>query len=254
MRVLVFDIETAPKKAYVWQFWKQNIGLNQLIGYGYVMSIAYKWLGEDEIFYLENRTEDDRELVEKFSHVLESADMAIAHNCLGFDIPVLRSRAVIHGIAPWSPVKIIDTLRIAKREFRFDSNKLEYIAKVLGVEEKDQHKEFPGFELWAECMAGNPKAWKEMRLYNVQDVITLEQVYLKLRPWATNHPNVMVNKDSEEHACPKCGGTHLHRRGYQYTNTGKYQRYQCTDCGGWSRTRYTENTKEVRKSLLTNAV
>ncbi|MEL7422985.1 MAG: ribonuclease H-like domain-containing protein, partial [Bacteroidota bacterium] len=148
----------------------------------------------------------------------------------------------------------IDTLRIAKREFRFDSNKLEYIAKVLGVEEKDQHKEFPGFELWAECMAGNPKAWKEMRLYNVQDVITLEQVYLKLRPWATNHPNVMVNKDSEEHACPKCGGTHLHRRGYQYTNTGKYQRYQCTDCGGWSRTRYTENTKEVRKSLLTNAV
>ncbi|MEL7423487.1 MAG: hypothetical protein AAFN81_10880, partial [Bacteroidota bacterium] len=102
MKVLVFDIETSPKKAYVWQFWKQNIGLNQLIGYGYVMSIAYKWLGEDEIFYLENRTEDDRELVEKFSHVLESADMAIAHNCLGFDIPVLRSRAVIHGIAPWS--------------------------------------------------------------------------------------------------------------------------------------------------------
>ncbi len=156
MRVLVFDIETAPKKAYVWQFWKQNIGLNQLIGYGYVMSIAYKWLGEDEIFYLENRTEDDRELVEKFSHVLESADMAIAHNCLGFDIPVLRSRAVIHGIAPWSPVKIIDTLRIAKREFRFDSNKLEYIAKVLGVEEKDQHKEFPGFELWL-------SAWQVIR-------------------------------------------------------------------------------------------
>lgn len=254
MKILILDLESAPKKAYVWQFWKANIGTNQLLGYGYLMSAAYKWLGDDEVHYLESRTEDDSELVYELSRVLNEADIVIAHNAKKFDMPLLRARAVINRIEPWSPVKVIDTLFDAKKEFRFDRNTLEYLALIFGVEEKLKHKNFPGFELWAECIAGNEEAWKEMKEYNIQDVVTLEQVYLRMRPWLSGHPNVGVYEDKEEHVCPKCGSVHVHKRGFYFTNVGKYQRYRCTDCGGWSRSRYTEKPLEARKNLLANAI
>lgn len=254
MKIVSIDIETAPKKAFIWRFWKENISTKQLIENGYIMSMAWKWLGQDNVHYAETRTEDDRELVEEISAVLNEADLVIAHNGDRFDIPMIRTRAVTHGMQPWSPHKVIDTLKVAKREFRFEKNTLEHIAYSLGVDAKGAHKEFPGFELWAECILGNEKAWEEMKKYNIQDVEVLEQVYLKMRPWMTNHPNIAVNGDFTEYVCPKCGSKHVHKRGHYFTNVGKYQRFQCQDCGGWGRSRYTENEIEVRKALLTNAV
>jgi len=40
-----------------------------------------------------------------------------------------------------------------------------------------------GFELWIKCMAGDAKAWKEMKEYQIQDVNLLIDLYEKLRPW-----------------------------------------------------------------------
>ncbi len=137
---------------------------------------------------------------------------------------------------------------------RFDRNSLPYLAEYLGVEEKEGHKEFPGFELWSECIKGNPAAWREMKKYNIQDVTTLEQVYLKLRPWIRNHPNVGVFEEKARPVCPKCGSEHIQFRGYTVTNVGKYRKFQCNDCGGWARTRFTEYDKEKRKALVINAV
>jgi predicted transcriptional regulator len=30
-RILILDIETAPNRAYVWRFWRQNVYLDQII-------------------------------------------------------------------------------------------------------------------------------------------------------------------------------------------------------------------------------
>jgi hypothetical protein len=52
-----------------------------------------------------------------------------------------------------------------------------------------------------------------MRRYNIRDVVALEPLYLKLRPWIEGHPNVAVYSDSDEVACPKCGSTKLKLNG-----------------------------------------
>ena len=245
MKVLILDIETAPKVALVWRFFKENISPKQVKAHGHIMSFAAKWLGENGIVYHENRKENDRKIVSKLCELLDQADMVVAHNGEEFDLKQIRGRALANGIKPPSPVKIIDTYKIAKREFGFGSNSLEYLTNVLNTDvKKGGHKKFPGFELWLECLRGNEEAWEELKEYNIQDVISLEQVYMKLRAWDTRHPNLAVyNEEAQTPVCPKCGGTHIQYRGYAYTSVGKFHKLQCQDCGGWSRTRYTLRKK-----------
>lgn len=91
-----------------------------------------------------------------------------------------------------------------------------------------------------------------MREYNIRDIVALEELYLRLRPWATNHPSMAVYADTDVPVCPKCGGKHLQYRGFAYTSTAKYHRLQCQDCGGWTRTRYTLLPKN--ENLMVNQV
>lgn len=251
-KILIIDIETAPKLAYVWRFFKENIGAKQVKEHGHIMSFAAKWLGSDDIYYYENRKADDLPIVRELWKFLDEADIIVAHNGDRFDLPQICSRLLVHGYHPPSPYKTVDTCRVARKEFGFPSNSLEYLAKVLGCTEKKAHKNFPGFELWLECLRQNDAAWEEMKEYNIQDIDTLEEIYLKMRPYIRNHPNVGVFSGEEDCMCPKCGSTRIHWRGYAYTNVGKYPRFQCQDCGGWGRGRYTENTIDKRKSLGTN--
>ena len=251
-KVLIFDIETMPHVAYVWQFWKQNIGHNQVHEHGYIASFAAKWLGEDDVFYYENRTGDDKEIVTRMFQLFEEADIVVAHNAKRFDVPTVLGRGIIHGLNPPAPFKIVDTLLVARAKFRFPRNTLAFIADALGCAPKLDHGKFAGFELWLQCMKQNDEAWAEMQTYNIQDVATLEEVYLKLRPWMNNHPNVAVMEEKEEPVCPKCGGKHLHRRGYFVTNAGKYAKLQCQTCKGWCSERTNVLKKEVRKPLLKN--
>jgi hypothetical protein len=253
-KILVLDIETTPNLAYVWRFFKENVGAKQVLEHTEIMSYAYKWLGEDEVFYYDTQFTSEKNILPPLMEALDAADLVIAHNGNKFDLPTIQGRALVAGLKPPSPYKTVDTLLVARYEFNFPSNSLEYLSTILGVDQKDSHKNFPGFELWAECMKGNPAAWEEMRIYNIQDVISLEQIYLKMRPWMRRHPNVGVFEDLEGPTCPKCGSSHIHFRGYAHTNVGRYHRFQCNDCGGWGRTRTTIYPKELNKNLTVNAV
>lgn len=253
-KILLLDIETAPKVALVWRFYKENISPKQVLEHGHIMSFAAKWLGSDKVIYQENRKEDDSAIVAALVDLFDQADVVVAHNGDRFDFPQVMARALVHGIRPPSPYKVVDTVKVARKEFSFGSNSLEYLANVLGCTPKKAHKKYPGFELWLECLRKNEDAWKELRDYNIQDLIVLEEIYLKMLPWMRHHPNVAIFGDNDGFACPKCGSSHIQRRGYAYTNAGKYHRYQCITCGGWGRTRYTVLDKEERAALLTNAV
>ena len=252
-KILTFDLETAPNLAYVWGAWKQNVSLTQTVGKGYLLSFAAKWLHSDEIIYEENRTDNDKDLVQKMIDLMDEADIVVAHNGNKFDIPTVNARAAVHGIDPPSPYKSVDTLAVAKRYFRFTQNTLAYLTNAFGVTEKLKHKKFPGWELWVECLKHNDEAWKEMKEYNIQDVISLEELYLRMRPWISNHPNIGVFDELEVPVCPKCGGKHVHYRGYYNTNVGKYRKFQCQDCKGWGRTRFTEYPRHLSRKLITNA-
>ncbi len=140
----------------------------------------------------------------------------------------------VHNMPPYSPVRIIDTYLTARRFFGFTSNKLAWLSKYLAPSKKSDHREFPGIELWIECLKDNPRAWRAMRLYNAQDVVSDEQVYLRIRPWIENHPNLVTYTDSDVARCPKCTSTRLLSNGYRVNQTGRYRRLQCQACGGWA--------------------
>ncbi|MAQ19389.1 MAG: hypothetical protein CMN30_31895 [Sandaracinus sp.] len=243
-KILIIDIETAPNIAYVWGAWKQNIGQNQWKQKAHIMSFAAKWLGEEGVFYEENRTSDDSRIVKTMFDLLDEADIAVAHNGRKFDFPTIIGRGLVHGYAPPSPYHVVDTLDTARREFRFTNNTLANLTQELGILEKGGHKKFPGFELWLECLRGNEEAWDEMREYNIRDVEALEELYLRLLPFMKSHPNV-VRGEKEGVFCPKCGSDNIQWRGYYYTKAGMcYKRFQCMDCGGWGRVRHSE--KDIR--------
>lgn len=254
-KILYIDIETAPKIAYVWRFWKENVGAKQVIDHGHIMSFSAVWNNDDYCAYAENRRDDDDAITADLIKLLDEADIVIGHNVDRFDCATINGRALVLGIKPPSPYKTVDTYQVAKKKFKFESNSLEYLAKVLGCEnQKLAHGKFPGFELWLQCLKGNDEAWDEMRKYNVADTFTVRDVYKKMRPWVDQHPNLGVYAEGDEPVCPKCGGKHLQRRGYAYTQVSKFQRFVCLDCGGWSRTRFNEYDKGKRKQLIVNAV
>ncbi len=254
MKILSFDIETAPLKGYFWRIWKENIGVNQIIDEWYILTWAAKWLDSDEVIYdslhLHGDLYDDTPILHSLHSLLDEADVVVAHNGNKFDVPKINTRFLKAGLAPPSPYKQIDTFQVAKRNFAFTSNRLDSLAKYLEIGGKI---DTGGFELWSRCMNGDVKAFEEMSEYNIQDVRLLEEVYLRLRPWIKNHPNTGAYLDEAKPVCPKCGSTHLHNRGFAYTQVGKYQRYQCQSCGGWSRGRFTVRDKEQAKGLITNA-
>lgn len=257
-KILTLDIETAPLESYHWGLFDQNIGLDQIAIEWTILSYAAKWLDEDKVIYKSTggkgaaKVRDDSELLKGLWGLLDQADIIIAQNGVQFDIKKINARLLMKGFGPYSPVKVIDTLQIAKKHFGFTSNKLAWMSEHLTKTKKSEHKQFPGFELWEECLKDNPKAWKEMELYNCKDVLSTEELYLKLRPWMENHPNIANYNPLEKMLCPKCGSDKVQKRGKALTQTGEYHRFQCGACGGWSRSRYTLNTKNKRTTLLSN--
>ena len=232
MRILLLDIETTPNLAFVWGLWDQNVALNQLVVSTEMLCYAAKWYGESGVYYGSTQNTSTKKMLSGIHKLLDEADAVIHYNGTRFDIPHLNREFIENGYAPPSPYKEIDLLTTAKRKFKFPSNKLEYVSKALGVGSKFKHN---GFELWVGCMKGDKDSWKTMEQYNIQDVILLEQVYEKMKPWVKSHANYSLFNATTNAVCPKCGGIHLQKRGMYYTLASQYQRYQCKSCGAWSK-------------------
>ena len=259
-KILLVDIETAPMLGYIWGLWDNNVALNQLHTDWYVLSWAAKWLGapDEELMYQDQRNSpdimDDSILLNGIWHLLNESDIVIGQNSKRFDTKKLNARFILNGYSPPAKYRQIDTLETAKRRFAFSSNKLEYLTEKLCTKNKKlKHKKYPGFELWRACMQRDLEAFDEMKDYNKVDVLALEELYLIFRPWMDNHPNLNVYIEGPELVCHKCGSDSLHKRGFAYTNLGKYQKWRCI-CGSETRDRVNLLTKEKRTSLQANIV
>jgi DNA polymerase elongation subunit (family B) len=252
-RVLIYDIETAPLLGYCWSLWDNNIGLNQIHSDWHVLSWAAKWMGEEDVYYEDQRNvknvEDDKELLQGIWKLLDECDFVITQNGKKFDQKKLNARFVIHGMKPPSTYRHIDVLQIAKAQFGFTSNKLEYMTKTLCKKyKKSGHAKFSGFELWSECLRGNIEAWSEMEDYNILDILSLEELYSIISPWDGKLPNFAVYDDE-----PSDNGEWV-KEGFVYSNLGKYDRYRNTLTGQQRRGSINLLSKEKRDSLLRNIV
>lgn len=248
-RIALIDIETSPILGYAWQMYETNIlGVVRPVN---VLCMGWKWLGEKKVNIraqfdypgYKGGIVDDKALVTDLWKVLDEADVVIAHNGDSFDIKILNARFVANGLNAPSDYKSVDTLKVAKKYFKFNNNSLNELGQYL-----KEGKKAPtgGFETWTKCMDGDPVAWDRMKKYNVQDVELLERVYLRLRPYITNHPNLQVISPRptkiSEFACQVCQSLKTVKRGFSVTKMGRYQRWQCTDCGSWSSGAYERGT------------
>jgi len=258
-KILLFDLETAPEVYMGFGRYKQNISEDFVLQEPFMLSFVAKWLGDDNIIsiglpYYEDTYQPmspcDEKLVRDLHKLLDSASILIAHNLVGFDFKVANTRFVRYGLPPISPTKLVDTLNIAKQNFRFPTNKLDTIARYLNVGQKLPHS---GASMWRECMEGNEDSWKKMIEYNTVDVTVLEEVYMKLRAFDKKHPNLALLYPDNENRCVCCGSKDLELTDKKaYTSVSEFEVYQCKSCGKHNRTRTNTLSKSKRDSLMMN--
>ncbi len=228
--LLFFDIETTPLISYTWDTWQTDV--IRVKEEWHILCFSYKWLGgrvkshalPDYPLYKRDK-DSDKELVKDLWKLFNEADIICGHNSQSFDVKKSQARFTFYNLPPPKPFEQIDTKLVAKRYFKFTSNRLNDLALYLGLGQKVHTG---GFDLWLNCMKGDPKAWRKMVRYNKGDVTLLNRVYLHLRPWIKNHPY-------QGGKCANCGSSILIKRGFNRTKNGLYQRFQCDSCYAWSK-------------------
>ncbi len=231
MKVLFLDLETSPNLAYVWGLWQQNVAITQMVNSTEVICFGARWGDSKKVIFKSIHHDGKKAMLDALHELMEEADVLVGWNSQAFDSKHIKREFVENGYLPPSPYKELDLMRVVKSQFKFPSNKLDYVSQKLGVGAKVKHS---GFQLWVDCMAGDKKAWKEMKEYQIQDVNLLLDLYEILQPWIKNHPNRALH-DAVKDGCPNCASTNLERRGVTRAVSHTYQRYQCRNCGKWMR-------------------
>ncbi len=230
LKELFLDIETSPCIGF---FWRPGYGINvpadNIIKEGGIISAAWKWRDKKTIYSADwGQKQDESQVLEEILPYIEEADHLIYQNGDRFDLKWLRTRSLIHGLPMRPKYKTIDTLKMAKRLFNFNSNKLEYMSTLLTGEGKLETK----FDLWRRIVLNKDQAaLAYMVKYNRKDVTKLQEVYEKLAPYdyATSHQGV-ANGDPAW-SCPHCGSYKVRTNKRKVTKSGTISHeMQCNDC------------------------
>ena len=235
-RILYWDIETSLQTVTVFDLkYNDFINPDAILTERHLICAAWLWEGEDKVRTVSllddpkryaKDPHDDKHVIETLYKVLSEADVIVHHNGSTFDLPYVETRGLHHGLNPLPPITQIDTLKVAKSRFKFNSCKLDYLGGYLGVGRKLPTT--PG--LWMRVLRGDRKAIKEMVSYNAGDVTLLRDVFLKLRPYVASHINRQL---FGKQGCPRCGSTKVQSRGVHRAISRTYQRWQCQECAGW---------------------
>jgi uncharacterized protein YprB with RNaseH-like and TPR domain len=238
-RILFWDVETSTLDLEIRQYdlksYKGYHNYKNITRDWVMLGGAWKFMGDDNVRCISvspRNPLNDEAVVHTLHKVLSEADILVAHNGDAFDIKKFNARAIFYGLAPLQDLHSIDTLKEARKYFKFTSNTLGYLAQFLGLEDKGESPN------WNKILDGDSDELARMREYNKLDVLVLEQVYLKLRPWMKNHPNLQAYSKIKDivgglvQVCKACGSPDIMKWGYQKSRTGKQtkQRYRCRCC------------------------
>ena len=162
MKILFLDLETSPNLAYVWGLWDQNVAINQMVSSTEVICFGARWSDSDKVIFKSVHHHGKEAMLDELHRLMDEADVLVGWNSQAFDSKHIKREFVENGYLPPSPYKELDLMRVVRSQFKFPSNKLDYVSQKLGVGAKVKHS---GFDLWVGCMAGNRKSWKEMKEY-----------------------------------------------------------------------------------------
>ncbi len=245
-KVLVFDVETLPSVAYTWQVWNVNISKDWIVKVECLLSFAAKWLGDDRIISdvltpKEALNRDDKRLSTNLWKLIEEADVVVTHNGKRFDVRKMNTRFWKHKLPRPSSYKVVDTLVTAKSVFGLLYNSMSYIAEFKEADNKLDTE----FSLWIGCDKGDKESLAYMLEYNEQDVRTQEAIYIEMRGWMSNHPDLGLYEDLTG-VCPVCLSTNHKEVGLYIARKKKYVEHRCLECGG-----LFHDAKEVAKEKET---
>ena len=246
---LFYDIETSYNIVKSWRIgFNINLNMEDIIQERAIITIAYKWEGEEDVTVLTWNKGCDKKIIEDFVKVMAESDELVGHNLDRYDTKFIMARALKHNISVLPKYQSTDTLKLAKKHFMLNSNKLDYIAQYLGIGHKTKHR---GMPMWDDIVLRNdPKALEEMIEYNVQDVFLTEQVYHKLMEYSLPKVNHASKQTGDKHTCPQCGSDHaeLHKTYISSTGT-KTRLMNCLNCS----TNFTINNTNYTKFYEGNA-
>lgn len=249
-KIMIFDIETSHNILAGFNLLERNmLSFDNILQERHLFSAAWKWAGQKRIHAVSllndmkrfnKDTADDFHVVKTLRDEMEKADAIVAHYGDKFDMPYLYTRMAYHDIDPLPKLKQIDTYKIAKRYFKFNSNRLDYLGEFLNVGRK---RETPK-GLWLRCLAGEKKAIREMVAYNKQDIQLLEDVYDVLKIYVPNTCSAVPRHDHADVACVKCGSYNVQKRGPDRSRVAEgWHRLFCNDCRSWSVVKLTAKKK-----------
>jgi hypothetical protein len=251
-RILFYDIETSLQPVAVFQLAGNDwIDPSNILAERHLISVCWRWLGDKKMHSVSllddpkrfaKDPHDDKHVAEVFHKVLSEADVVVGHNSDKFDLRYLKTRMLVHELPPLPPISSVDTYKVAKKHFMLNSNRLDYIARLLKIGAKmDTPK-----GLWLDVLRGDRTAIKTMVDYNKHDVVVLEAVFKKLLPYMEGH----INRELfGEIGCPRCGSKKFQSRGTHKAISRTYRRFQCNSCLGWFRS--TLNDKLVKTQFRT---
>jgi hypothetical protein len=248
MKVLFYDIETAPLLAYIWSPYDDYVTHDRLVKSGFLLTWSAQWRGSSKVISgcltsQEALDQDDRRITIELAALIRQADFICGHNVDKFDLPVFNTRILAHKLPPLGPVKTIDTLKISKRAFRLPYHKLDYLADFLFGDAKIK----TSFQLWKDCYHGDEKALAKMLRYNRKDVVLLARVFEALLPYAKTMPRLVDLQSTDQ--CTVCGSSDLSLAGFHRTPTADYRRFRCNGCSRYGRRRTSELAKPTTVGL-----
>lgn len=242
---LFFDIETSYNVIASWRIgYNLTADADSILKERAIICICYKYEGDNKVYSLKWDKGCDKKMLIEFAKIMNEADEVIGHNSDKFDIKWVRTRCIKHGIPLIPDFKSLDTLKLSKKGFYFNSNKLNYIGQFLNV-----GKKLPtgGFELWKQVVEhNNQKALKTMVDYCCQDVKLLEAVYDKLSPYIQGKTHRAIAEGKTACNCPECTSARTISNGVRISASGiKSRRLQCLDCG-----RYFQISETVYQKII----
>ena len=228
-KIMVYDIETSLVKADVWGTGKTYIRHDQLVdgpeGETRIISIAWKYVGEDEVHALTWDDGCDKRMMQEFMAYYNRCDMVIGQNNNSFDNKLVKTRAAKHRLFANRFVKSFDIYRKAKTVFRLQSYSMKYMAEYFGLTLKQSHE---GLRMWKMIQEGTPAQKKEylkkMVDYNVGDIVTTEELYMTLRPYLGTVSHSGVANGLPKWSCPVSKSLNIELYNTIYTEAGTVQR------------------------------
>lgn len=230
-KILFYDIETSPLKAWIWGCGDQYIRHAQLdkdhSRYG-IICITYCWNDNKpaKVIGWGYEEQDTSSVIEQFDKIIVQADRTIGKNSDRFDTKMInaaRMFAGLPGMPDWT-TRTDDLEKQMRKYFKVPSQALDYYSSQLGLGRKIKME----MQDWIDIVEKNArglKSYNKMLKYGKKDVEDTRKL------WYMLEEHFSPKFDEKVPGCTNCGSFDRRKSGFMYNSSGKRQRYTCNKCG-----------------------